>query len=373
MEFIHSFGGIKIMPAISVQSDSPVKIMMIGKTGVGKTGALASLVCAGYNLRVLDTDKGIKLLYSLLTDPHYPYAAIIKEKNINIDAAVRYMPIDIPMGIRRVEERRGDDVSFIPMLAPKTGRSWNKAVEILFDWKDEDVNLGSIYTWTEKDVLVIDSVSTLAKMAYYYSQEMNNRLGSREEGRNYQRDIGSAQRFVTRLCETIYSSELKCNVILITHIIRVDESHGLPGHPGINFGDASDDDKTDYKLPEGYPEVIGRALSPTIGKYFNDLYIVKREGLRQTISTVPIEDVGAKKSVWLKNEYPVSSGLAQIFAAHKFQPEPAELIAAIEHKSSGVKPKFFNSKLAAKSASSPQDKVEPTTKSISQPENKSVE
>ena len=78
------------MSSILDQIIAPVKIMLIGENGSGKTGSLASLVCAGYKLRIIDTDKGVKILKSLLLDPHYPYAKIIKEKNIDLSQAERY-------------------------------------------------------------------------------------------------------------------------------------------------------------------------------------------------------------------------------------------------------------------------------------------
>ena len=39
-----------------------VKMLYVGTSGTGKTGSLASLVAAGYKLRVLDLDNGVGTL-----------------------------------------------------------------------------------------------------------------------------------------------------------------------------------------------------------------------------------------------------------------------------------------------------------------------
>ena len=90
------------MPSILDDTAAPAKILLIGKSGAGKTGALASLVAAGYNLRIIDTDKGVRPLRSLLTDPHYPYAGLIAAQGIDLNVAVRFAPIDIEMKMRTI-------------------------------------------------------------------------------------------------------------------------------------------------------------------------------------------------------------------------------------------------------------------------------
>ena len=317
------------MPSITEDINSPAKILLIGKSGAGKTGSLASLVATGYNLRIVDTDKGVRSLRSLLTDPHYAYAKIIAAKGIDLNTAVRYIPIDTSMKLRSVQIKIGsnpDRFTSQTLLAPTNAKAWNQAIELLCDWKEEDgTNLGPISTWGLQDVLVIDSFSTLAKCAYYFSQSLNGRLGSRDQGFDYQRDIGEAQSQLTRLLELLYDSTIQCNIVVISHITWVDESRGIANRPSSN--------ETVISTPDGYPSAIGRALSPQMGKYFNDVFIVSSSGtggaVQRTISTVPKDGVGAKNSVYMERDYPVTSGLAQIFAAIRGQPVPSELLDAV--------------------------------------------
>jgi hypothetical protein len=293
---------------------SPAKILLIGKSGAGKTGALASLVAAGYNIRMLDTDKGIRPLHSLLTDVRYPYAQLIASQGIDLRHAVRYEPVDIAMKLRTITTRQpnGNSTSET-LLAPIDSKAWSKVLTMLDNWKEGDVNLGAIQTWGPKDILVIDSFSTLSKCAYYFSQAMNGRLGARDQGYDYQRDIGEAQSQLTRLLELLYSSIVTCNVIVISHITWVDESSGVASRPKTGA-----DGQQTFSNPDGHPSAIGRALSPQMPKYFNDTFVVRSEGsgtaVRRTISTVPQEGVMAKASVFLEREYPVTHGLATIFS-----------------------------------------------------------
>lgn len=322
------------MPSILDDSASPAKILLIGKSGAGKTGGLASLVASGYNLRIVDTDKGIGTLRSLLTDPRYKYTDVIKARGIDLNMAVRYVPIDTSMKLRTVYTKVGDKTLSTTLLAPDNAKAWTRAVDLLDKWKEGDVDLGAVRSWGPQDVLVLDSFSTLAKCAYYFSQSLNNRLGARDQGYDYRRDVGEAQSQLTRLLELLYDSDIKCNVIIISHITWVDESQGVASRPK----EANQDKEEVISVPDGYPSAIGRALSPHMGKYFNDVFISRSEGsglaVRRTISTVPSDGVVAKNSVWLDREYPVTTGLAEIFAALRAQPVPTDLLAAFKRQPS---------------------------------------
>jgi hypothetical protein len=171
----------------------------------------------------------------------------------------------------------------------------------------------------------------LAKCAYYFSQSLNGRLGARDQGFDYQRDVGEAQSQLTRLLELIYDSSIPCNVIVISHITWVDESQGVASRPRTQ---TSDGKQLLISNPDGYPSAIGRALSPQMGKYFNDVYVVQSSGsgasVRRSISTVPQDGVVAKNSVFLDRDYPITYGLGEIFSRLRSQPYPTELIEAFK-------------------------------------------
>jgi hypothetical protein len=318
------------MPSITNTDDAGAKCLLIGKSGSGKTGSLASLVAAGYNLRIIDTDKGVRPLRSLLTNPNYPYAKLITAKGIDLNYAVRYMPIDTSMKLQNVVRKipgPGDRTTSERMLAPTDARSWTRVLDVMDKWPDQDADIGSVRSWGLQDVFVLDSFSTLAKAAYYFSQSLNGRLGARDSGNDYRRDVGEAQSQLTRLLELLYDSSIKCNVVVISHVTWVDESQGVASRP-----QESKDGTTIITTPDGYPSAIGRALSPHMGKYFNDVFVVRSSGsgssVSRTISTVPQDGVVAKNSAWMEREYPVSYGLAEIFAKVRAQPSPTDVIDA---------------------------------------------
>lgn len=329
------------MPSIDALAKAPAKILLIGKSGAGKTGSLAPLVAAGYKLRILDTDNGVRVLYSLLTDTRYPYARIIKDRGINLGEAVHYIPISTKMQLRTISRRLpGDGNRSVSeqILAPADAKAWTTVVDKLTVWKEGETNYGPVGDWDDTNVLVIDSFSTLATCAYYFNQSMNGRLGARDEGFDYQRDIGGAQSQLKRLLELLYDSSIKCNVVVISHITWVDESQGVANRPRTQNAEGTQI----ISQAEGYPSAIGRALSPQMGKYFNDAYIVKSTGtgthVNRTISTVPQDGVLAKNSVYLDREYPVTHGLASIFAALRRVEPPTDLLEALTSPKASVTP-----------------------------------
>lgn len=313
------------MASITDTISDPVKVLLIGQNGTGKTGSLASLVVAGYNLRIIDTDKGVKPLRSLLTHPNYPYSTQIKKLGIDLSAAVQYVPFSIPLAYRAVQHKEDGKSSMEKILAPTNASAWPKVLELLDEWKDNGESLGKITTWDIKSVLVVDSFSTLAMMAYYFIQQLNGRLGAREDGYDFQRDVGAAQAQLRRLLELLFNDMIRCNVVVISHITTIDNSKGFNQSPEQR---ARNNEQVDAK---GFPSAIGRALSPHMGKYFNDVYICRQSGsgtnVKRSISTVPMDNTSAKNSVWLEREYDVGSGLAEIFAAMRDEKPSPEVLA----------------------------------------------
>lgn len=316
-----------------VDEPPPAKILELGKSGAGKTGALASLVCAGYKIRLLNTDKNANILQSLLSDYNYPYRKFCEEHNIDWRTAVHVINVGIPMKLSTVHTRKrvGDRTidSTERQLAPVNGDSWYKCIDALQEWKEGDVNFGHVETWGPDVVLAIDAFSKMAYMAYYNVQALNGRLGARDEGREYQRDVGGAQRILDRLLKWLASETIRCNVILTSHIAWVDETKGY----ARSAGQIAMEDPNAIADISGLPMAIGQALSPMIGSYFNDVFVCRQTGSGQTtrreISTVSIDGVMCKNSAFMNTSYSIGSGLAEIFATLRHQPEPTELIAAL--------------------------------------------
>lgn len=255
------------------QSSATTKILLIGNSGAGKTGALASLAGAGFNLRIMDLDNGIDVLANLLRDTSkYPAGSLDR---------VNYITITDPM------KNMGGK------LVPKNATVWQRASKYLDNWKTETEDFGSVASWTPQEVLVIDSLTFISNAAMNLILMMNGRLGQRP----HQSDWGDAQVLVEGLLSYLYDESVKCNVIMTSHITFLGDEGNMTG----------------------YPSTLGKALPPKVGRYFNNTLIVKSQGsgsnTRRRILTNPSGVIEAKNSnpSKVKPEYPLETGLADYF------------------------------------------------------------
>ncbi len=263
----------------------PIKMLLIGEPGTGKTGAIASLLQAGYRCRVLDTDNGSDILVNMLSDPKGPYGP---------DAASR-------LTIETVK----DKMKLMPngTVVPIKPSVWERSIKLLQDWPE----LGHVEGWTGQDVLVIDSLTRLSKAAFNWVLALNARLGKRPE----QSDYGSAQGMIDGVMEMLVDDSIGCNVIVISHIRFIEEDAGPS---------------------RGYPNTIGKALPRTIGSHFNSILMVQKsgtgQGVRRKIWTHPVGMVELKNSNPYKvaREYPLETGLADFFRDVQQAPARAPVV-----------------------------------------------
>jgi hypothetical protein len=298
---------------------SPVKALLLGDSGLGKTGAMASLVCAGYKLYILDFDMGTPILRNALGSSRSPYAQYCKAKNINVNDHVFSLQLTEKMKVMGGKP------------TPVSAQVWTKAGNALENFKVGDRKLGNIGEWGQDVILVIDSFTTLGFAALWNVQAMNNRLGADFSGYDWQRDVGQAQNMMERLLQLLYSKAVGCNVLVISHITFVDDSKGVATAP------SRDPDAPNIQV-RGYPSAIGRSLSQRVGRYFNDSFQLEMVGhgptARRYIYTLPPSNVLVKSSApfTLKPKYTIETGLAEIFAGLRGQPEPEDLIRTSERE-----------------------------------------
>jgi hypothetical protein len=277
---------------------------------------------------MIDTDNGFKILRSLLTDPRYPYADHMKKAGIKPEENISFMPIEVPIDFnsQKVKDPSTKLDMLWNVLGPTSSAAWNKVVNLLREWKDGDKSWGGLYDWDNSVVLDFDTMSTLAELAKYWVQDLNGHLGSLSD--EHGRDTGGAQEMIMRLLTKVTSSSVHCNVIVTSHIKQVDMSNDIPQSVSMRLRDKKAID------PRGFPMVIGQAISPFVGKKFNDVLIARRSGgganAERRIFTTPVENTDAKNSVWLEESYPLNSGLAQIFHALRYKDPPTDLIDALK-------------------------------------------
>lgn len=270
-------------------SNTITKMLLLGDPGSGKTGSLAALADAGYELRIIDLDNGIDVLKNLLMDPKTPYAKDAYKR-------VKYVTLT---------ERPSSITAVSTMAVPRSATVWTRLSSTLANWKNSDEDLGAITTWGPNIVLVIDSL-TFAGLAAFNFAAVQNAGNKNQDGRII---YFHAQNYLEYLVQCLYGDDVKCNVIVTSHVSFI--------------GD-------DLSVMHGYPTTIGRALSSKIGRYFNSVLMIKSDGKTRRLYTVPTSRVELKNTAPLrvKDSYDVTKGLAEYFKdVQGSVPQPVKIAA----------------------------------------------
>lgn len=247
------------------KSASYKKLVFIGDSGTGKTGALVSLVKAGFKLKILDLDSGLDALVQW-TKKECP------ELIDNIDAeTVRDRIVSGPNG---------------PIVTPT---AFVQATKLMSKWTDgSEPSKGG-----ENEVFVIDSLTALGRAAFEWAKGQNP--ASKDPRQWY----FAAQQALENLIGMLTSPGFESNLIVISH---------------INYRELEEN------VTKGYPSAIGSAMGPTIPKYFNTMIQAEIRGSGRTaarkIKTVPSPVVDLKNPApfKLEAEYDLGTGLAKLFA-----------------------------------------------------------
>lgn len=260
------------MPKASDKTSSAfIKLLFIGASGAGKTGALTSLAEAGYKLRIIDLDSGLEALFNL-----------IEHKDPKLLESVEY-------------ETFRDRVKMTaqgPRLkgAPKAYANTLAALE---KWPEDGSDPAE---WGEDYVLVIDSLTNVGRAAFQWAKAVNP---TTKDPRQW---YSAAQGLVEDLIANLTDEEFKCNVIVISHVELFEGPDGLR---------------------KGYTSAIGKALGPKLPRFFNTLLLSETKGsgskVQRKIKTVPTALIDVKNPApWkIDDEYDVADGLAKIFAKLK--------------------------------------------------------
>jgi len=241
---------------------SRVKLLLTGDSGSGKTTLLSSLANNGYNLRILDFDGGLDILGDYLT----------KEGTANT-----------------YYETLRDTMS--------KALAFPKALRLIDNWKTEEEDFGPISNWTDKDVLVIDSLTFMANSCMRSVLQQENKKFTDQPAIHH---WGAAGRGVEAVIQYITSDEVKCNVVVTTHVQYVEDAAGGK---------------------KAYPVVIGAKLPTIIGRYFNCLLRIdvkpSKEGGTRTLRTVSDYKMDLKNTAPSIIEPDAEPNLNKIFEAIK--------------------------------------------------------
>lgn len=254
---------------------TPIKMLFMGNSGSGKTGALAALALAGYEVVIADFDNGLDV--------------IREQAKVNPKVAdnIYYQPFQ--------DQFEGGALGFGPKGLPSAFTNFTVWMN---NAKGNGYDFGPVTSWGPKRILVIDSLTHCCNAAMRWVLAMAGRSFKNPEIQ----DWGNAMNKIELLMATLYSDAVKCNVIINAHIDYIT----LEGTGMIS----------------GLPTSLGNKLSPKIPSYFNTLVYAKTVGsgptTKRTIKTVSEGVIEAKcpASVVpgrLAEELPQATGLATIF------------------------------------------------------------
>lgn len=264
------------MPSLAQhQSSQFTKLLLIGDSGSGKTGALASLVKAGYKLRVLDLDNGLDSLRTFVT-----HQCPDKAENVEF---------------RTLRDRR--KATPTGSVIDGTPKAFVDALKMLDKWSythdGVTVDLGVPATWGPDTILVVDSLTFLSDAAFDFREPLVPR--SRDGKYDPRMVYKDAQDAIANVLALLTSESFRTNVIVTAHIRYTDNPDGTM---------------------KGYPTAIGAALGPTIPRYFNSTALcLTQPGGKRTIQTVATALVDLKNPAPFKMapQLPIETGLADFF------------------------------------------------------------
>jgi len=273
------------MPKMSdPAAQPPIRGLLIGDSGTGKTGGLASLALAGYRLFIADFDNGMEVLRNLIREAD-------------------------PKALDRVEFETFRDEHQVngAFTVPKTARAWADGIK----WLEGVLNQKDL---GPQDVVCIDSLSFAARAAMNFILKLNGRLQSAP----WISDWGEAQRLVENLVAMITDDAIKCHLLCSAHIATT-------GGKKIETIKNKDGSTEKVVLDEGpvkrLPSMIGKAFNPIVPRYFNHMLLFTRQGtgsaMRRSIMTRPEADLELKNTnpARIRPEYSLANGLAEYFAA----------------------------------------------------------
>lgn len=265
------------MPSLAQhQSNDYTKCLVIGDSGSGKTGALTSLVKAGYKLRILDFDNNLDVLKAFIEHE-------CPDKINNVE-------------FRTLRDKRKAGAEGAVIDGKPT--AFSSALRMLDQWKYDDVDFGKPSAWGSDCILVLDSLSRFCDAAFDF------RLPLAVVGRSGEIDLravyGDAQDAVESTLANLTSPQFETNVIVIAHIVYQETPDGI----------------------KGFPQGVGQKLSPKIPQYFPTKIRFFNKGGKRSIKTTstPMIDLANPKPFDMLPEYPIETGMADIFAVLRQPP-----------------------------------------------------
>jgi len=272
------------------------------------TGSLASAANAGWNIRYLDFDGN--------PDPLIAYTEKSKRTNLHIVSC-----LDEYKMVRQAGKNGNvfDEVFKFDKEGPK---AWKTMHDALDKWPTDGSNPRE---WDPtKNLLVLDSLTTIAQSKVQLVQYTDGREGKRKNFSDYEQTQTAVENLVKTL--KIY---VQCPVIVMSHLQLISANLDIPDEEEITDADTrnkllQEKIKLASKTPVAYgPVTMGKAQVNTLAAHFNGavlveanpmlgrkIHIAPREGLNLGL---PFPSIAGKNPP--PKELPLESGIKAILDA----------------------------------------------------------
>ena len=270
----------------------PVRMLIVGYPGAGKTGALASLANAGYKIRLIDFDGNYLPLLKFTKPEFLP----------NID-------------IQTFEDKLRSGMKFIETEGIPT--AFANALKALDRWKYTDVDgtevdLGRSKDWGCDTIVVVDGMTGMGSASFRRVQNMLNKTPLNTTQQVWGIAMAEQDAFVEKLT----SAQNAFHVIVLSHLKMIS--------PKEASKDAEDGAKEIARqqmelIPTRlFPSALGHQLPQNIGGHFPTLVLIEPEykgtTVRRVIRTIPRPELDIKLPANMPDKLDISDGLAKIFA-----------------------------------------------------------
>lgn len=274
---------------------APVRALIVGYPGGGKTGGLACLLNAGFKLRILDFDGNLEPLL-LHARP---------EMLGNLDAV--QLEDETRVGAQYIE----------PVGIPN---AFAKALALMDEWKYKnpdgtETNLGRSKEWGLDTIVVLDSLTSMGEAAKLRAMKLMNKTKVTTTDRVWGVAMSEQEDFIKRLT----SSANRHHVIVLAHLAMI-------GPKDVRKDD-SELTKTikeeagaliDTRL---YPTALGWKLPQTIAQHFPTTLQAMSKPLPgrkvgHVLSSLPRPELDLKlPAINVPGELDISDGMLTIFKA----------------------------------------------------------
>jgi hypothetical protein len=255
-----------------------VKVMLLGDSGTGKTYCLRTLIDCGLTPLCLFTENSFDVLGDVPKEKMGwvyvpPYTGDLQTL---VEMSERIGQMTFEAITKAQDNKRFND------------SPWMKMLRALMDFKDERTgkSYGNAGNWGTDKVLVIDSLSGLTQAS------RQNVAGNRPA--LSPSDYGLAQRQIEGLINQICTA-FRCHFVLTAHAER--ELDPVLGGQKI------------------MASTIGKALAPTLPRYFTDNILTKRSGSKFEWDTADTQAVLKARNVPIGSNLPPT--FTQIITAWK--------------------------------------------------------